>query len=112
MRSRRLFDGAQIELGLIPVEAATGGPPAQSLTPLFFADADAVFVPTVAPGAVTITPPFLADSDAVFVPFISFSALPPDARIARVSAMLRAARVEAAPRHAAPGAPPRIILIT
>ncbi len=25
MRSRRLFDGAQIELGLIPVEAATGG---------------------------------------------------------------------------------------
>ena len=52
-----------------------GAGPAQSLTPLFFADADAVFVPAVAPGPVTITPRFLADGDAVFVPLVALGAV-------------------------------------
>jgi hypothetical protein len=55
---------------------SAGAPAAQSLTPPFLDDADALYAPVVAPGAVALSLPFLADADALFVPTVTLGGAP------------------------------------
>ena len=87
MRSRRLFDGAQVELGLLPLEAAGG-----ALT--LVAD----------PGAFT-----LAGQDVGLL--VLLPSLPPDGRVLAVATEGRLVLLDALPRELAVRSAGRIIRI-
>lgn len=76
MASRRLFDGAQIEIGSLPIVGA-GAPPPINLTPDRLDNANQFFTPTVSQSSapITLTPARLDNVNQFFTPTVSLGAL-------------------------------------
>jgi hypothetical protein len=71
MASRRLFDGAQIELGLLPIVGAGAPPPTEiNLTPARLDNVNTFYAPTVsqASAPITLTPARLDNVNTFYSP--------------------------------------------
>jgi len=67
MASRRLFDGAQIEIGSLPIVGAGAPPPTViTLTPARLDNANTFYAPTVSPGPVNLAPARLNNAQTFF----------------------------------------------
>jgi hypothetical protein len=72
MASRRLFDGAQIELGLLPIVGAGAPPPTEiTLAPARLDNANTFYSPTVSLGALNLTPSRLDNVNTFYSPTVS-----------------------------------------
>jgi hypothetical protein len=74
MASRRLFDGAQIEIGLLPIVGAGAPPPTEiNLTPARLDNVNTFFTPTVsqAGGQQNVSPARLDNVNQFFTPTVS-----------------------------------------
>jgi hypothetical protein len=74
MASRRLFDGAQIEIGLLPIVGAGAPPPTEiTLTPARLDNANTFYAPTVsqAGGQQNVSPARLDNVNQFFTPTVS-----------------------------------------